>query len=119
MTSIRNFLVTNLLLSVVIITSLTMVANFFLENKELQNQLDIKLAESAFAIQAFMSQTPSSEELERIQKNIDSISIVHHPVVYHKDAKFFVNSNEAFRFQVNNRYGVVVLHSAAPLPPAF
>jgi two-component system, OmpR family, sensor histidine kinase QseC len=119
MTSIRNFLVTNLLLSVIIITSLTMVANFFLENKELQNQLDIKLAESAFAIQAFMSQTPSAEELEHIQNNIDSISVVHHPVVYHKDAKFFANSHETFRFQVNNRYGLAILHSAAALPPIF
>ncbi len=117
--SIRNFLITNLLLSVILITSLSMVANFFIENKDLQNHLDQKLVESAFAIQAFMSQTPPPEELERIQKNIDSLSTVRYPIKLHNKSNFFSNTQEEFRFQVNNKYGQIILHSATPLPASF
>src|SRR5262249_20861139 len=118
--SIRNFLIINLLLSVILITSLSMIANFFLVNKDLQDNLDEKLTQSAFAIQAFMSQTPSIESLNRIQANIDAIPSIHYPIQFHKQASYFSSYFiEPFQFEVRTAKGKLVLHSATLLPPNF
>lgn len=121
MVSIRNFLLINLLLSVVLITSLNMLANFFLANKDLQNGLDNKLMESAFTIQAFMSQSPSSSELKNIQSHMDTLAPLYYPFKSHqaKNAKQFPMLHQAFQFQVMDNEGKILLSSPVPLPPTF
>jgi two-component system sensor histidine kinase QseC len=117
--SIRNFLLLNLLLSVVLITALNMLANFFLENKDLQNDLDNKLTESAFAIQAFISQAPTKAELQNIQDNIDTLSSLYYPFKLHTYTQHFRSPHQAFQFQVSQENSEILLTSAIPLPPTF
>ncbi len=117
--SIRKFLLLNLLLSIVLITSLNMLANFFLENKDLETHLDDKLTESAFAIQAFMSQTPSQSDLRTIQDNIDTLSILHYPFKLQRGEQYFSSPHDAFQFQVLGEGGKLLLKSAVSLPPSF
>lgn len=116
--SIRNFLLINLLLSVVLITSLTMITNFFLENKDMQISLDEKLTESAYAIQAFMSQSPSTTELANVQKNIDTLANIQYPFALHKHSPY-LQSHQAFEFLVLTPEGKPLLQSALPLPAPF
>lgn len=73
--SIRTFLLLNLLLSVTLITALTIIGSMFLEHKDLQGHLDMKLTESAFTLNALVSHPLASLEKEIIQKRIDSIPL--------------------------------------------
>src|SRR5262245_54805438 len=117
--SIRNFLLINLLLSVVLITSLNMLSNFFFENRGLQNDLDNKLTGSAYAIQTFMSQSPTHAELQDIQEDIDTLSSLYYPFKIHQYKQHFYAPPHAFQFQASDNKGKILLTSAVPLPPTF
>ncbi|MFT3741410.1 MAG: ATP-binding protein [Gammaproteobacteria bacterium] len=117
-TSIRNFLVINLLLCVILITSLGMLTNLFIENRDLQNHLDNKLTQSAYAIQAFISQSPTPAELTTIQKNINSVATLNHPFALHTHVDT-VMPIEAFQFQIRDKQNQLLLKSASPLPSPF
>lgn len=117
--SIKTFLLTNLLLCVIFITSLALLASFLLENRDLQAHLDNKLIQSAFSIQAFMDQNPTPEELQRIQDNIDAIATIQYPISFQKHTKTFFSSYEAFQFQVLDANNDFLLASSTPLPPPF
>ncbi|HVV69728.1 MAG TPA: ATP-binding protein [Gammaproteobacteria bacterium] len=118
-TSIRNFLVINLLLCVILITSLSLLTNLFLENRDLQGHLDNKLTESAFAIQAFMSQSNTPEELRSIQQHINSLSSGQYPFALHQLNKENNGDHEAFGFEVLDQNNQPLLRSTTPLPAAF
>lgn len=113
-TSIRNFLVINLLLCVILISAFSMLANLLLENKDLQGHLDNKLTQSAFAIQAFMTQSNTPEELRSIQQNINATPMLHYPFSFHKHAL-----TEAFQFRVLDQNNQLLLQSSAQLPASF
>lgn len=117
--SIRNFLLINLVLCVVLITSLSLLANLFLENHDLQRHLDEKLTQSAFAIQAFMSQPTSPEELKRIQQNINVTSNLYHPFTIRKYTSELTSVSNAFQFQVLDKDNKLLLQSSTSLPPTF
>ncbi len=78
--SIRRFLLANLLLSVALITTLGMLTSLFLEHKDVKSHLDEKLMQSAFAIQAFLREPPTSTELKAIQSNINAIPNLQSPI---------------------------------------
>lgn len=117
--SIRNFLLTNLLLCVIFITSLTLLASFLLENRDLQAHLDNKLIQAVFSIQAFIDQTPTPQELQRIQENIDAISSIQYPITFQQRTKSFFSSYEAFQFEVLDPQNNFLLGSNTPLPSPF
>lgn len=66
-TSIRRFLLINLLLSIVITSSLTAIGNYFLEHDDVQRHLDLQLAQSAYFFQTLMN-SASSNQFSMIQK---------------------------------------------------
>jgi two-component system sensor histidine kinase QseC len=117
--SIKTFLLTNLLLCVIFITSLALLTSFLLENRDLQAHLDNKLIQSAFSIQAFMDQNPTPEELQRIQDNINSIATIQYPISFQEHTKSFFSSYEAFQFQVLDAENNFLLESSTPIPPPF
>lgn len=72
--SIRTFLLINLLLGVTLITSFAVIANLFLEHKEVQNYLDKQLAYKTATIQAFMEGViDDPPQLAQVQQKINQI----------------------------------------------
>ena len=71
--SIRTFLLINLLLSVILITSLAIVGNLFLTHKDIQNNLDSTLVISAKRINAIVGIHLPSKDILTVQENLDSI----------------------------------------------
>ena len=69
--SIRTFLLINLLLSVTLITSLAIIGNLFLAHGDIQTQLDIQLVRTTLQMQALFSDGLEGRQLTVVQKNIE------------------------------------------------
>lgn len=103
--SIRTFLLINLLLGVTLITSFAVIANLFLEHKEVQNYLDKQLAYKTATIQAFISSAATKPgELQDIQKKINNIGQLN--ILPEKFPEF-----EEVKFQVWNRNKQLILRT--------
>ena len=71
-TSIRTFLLINLLLSVTLITSLAIIGNLFLAHKDIQTQLDAQLMRTTIQLDAFLSVPLTSDNFTTIQQTLNS-----------------------------------------------
>ena len=71
--SIRTFLLINLLLTVIIITSLAIFGNLFLAHQDVQGELDAQLSRTSKLIQVFISNT-SSDNLKEMQNKFNKIT---------------------------------------------
>ncbi|KTD73574.1 ATP-binding protein [Legionella tucsonensis] len=113
--SIRKFLLINLLLAITITTTLTAIGNYYLDQKDIQDHLDSLMAVSALSYQALLGddlhQRPLAkiqEALETIPKKIDT---------YYQ--KRFLNEEppenylNKFNFQVWTNGGKLLLHSSS------
>lgn len=69
--SIRTFLLINLLLSITLITSLSIIGNLFLEHRELQLHLDARLTQAAFTIESFTSHQIRPGDYLPLQKAVN------------------------------------------------
>lgn len=118
--SIRTFLLVNLLLSVTLSTSLAIIGNVFLEHKEFQTHLDSQLTLSAYTIQSFLDEDASDAEINEIQQNIDQAPNFLANIDYDIDqqVKTLNTLLKSIQFQVWNIDNVQILHSyAAPNIP--
>lgn len=88
--SIRTFLLVNLLLSVTLSTSIAIIGNIFLEHKEFQTQLDSQLTLAAYTIQSFLDEDSTKEEIMEIQESINQMP------------NFFVNMHYSPNKQLSN-----------------
>lgn len=116
-TSIRTFLLVNLLLSVTLSTSLAIIGNVFLEHTEFQTQLDSQLALSAYTIQAFLDEEASNNEIMEIQQSIDEVPNFLANIDYdiNQQIKTLNTLLKSIQFQVWNQDDEMILHSyAAP-----
>ena len=116
-TSIRTFLLVNLLLSVTLSTSLAIIGNVFLEHTEFQTQLDSQLALSAYTIQAFLDEEASNNEIKEIQQSIDEVPNFLANIDYdiNQQIKTLNTLLKSIQFQVWNQDDEMILHSyAAP-----
>ena len=117
--SIRTFLLINLLLCVTLITSLAIIGNLFLEHSNLQNHLDTQLSIMGFTLQAFAEEDIiQHDEISEIQDNINSIpgflAELHGKIKGQKFKKVI----EKIQFQVWKKDGTLLLRSyGAPQTP--
>ena len=72
--SIRTFLLINLLLSVILITSLAIVGNLFLTHKDIQTNLDSTLIISAKRINAIIGIDLPKTKISTIQDKLNTIN---------------------------------------------
>lgn len=108
--SIRTFLLINLLLSVTLITSFAVIANLFLEHKEVQSYLDQQLAVKAFNIQAFISgYLTNRSQLQEVQKKISNV-----PQLTDQSLKQQFPNYEELQFQIWDKEGKLLVSSATP-----
>ena len=118
--SIRKFLLINLLVAIVITTSLTAIGNYYLDQKDIKEHLDTLMAVSALSYQALLGDDLHERPLSKIQSNLDQVTkkietYYPQPHLYEKPADYFIDK---FNFQVWTNGGRLLLHSAsAPKMP--
>ncbi|STX53724.1 ATP-binding protein [Legionella geestiana] len=118
--SIRKFLLINLLLAITVTTTLTAIGNYYLDQKDIQDHLDSLMAISTLSYQALLGDDLHERPLEKIQKSIDTIP---QRVSDFYEERFLndhlpVNYLNKFNFQVWTNGGRLLLHSAsAPTIP--
>ncbi|RUR07501.1 ATP-binding protein [Legionella sp. km772] len=118
--SIRKFLLINLLLAITITTTLTAIGNYYLDQKDIQDHLDTLMAVSALSYQALLGDDLHQRPLLKIQNNLETIP--QRINTYYQ--KRFLNDEppenylNKFNFQVWTNGGKLLLHSStAPKIP--
>lgn len=118
--SIRKFLLINLLLAIAITTTLNALGNYYLDQKDIEDHLDTLMAISALSYQALLGDDLHQRSLVTIQNSLETIpsiisnyyqknSILDEPPEHYLDK---------FNFQVWSNGGTLLLHSAnAPKIP--
>ena len=116
--SIRTFLLINLLLSATLITSLAIVGNLFLAHDDIQKHLNIVLSQTTTNISTLFRTKPSAQVLQKMQYNIDhpnTENIKLWDKTLNNKAK---PSDSTTEFQVWDKEGNLILHSKnAPSEP--
>lgn len=118
--SIRKFLLINLLLALTITTTLTAIGNYYLDQKDIQEHLDTLMAVSALSYQSLLGDDVKQRPLNKIQDSLETIPETIDNLYKHK----FLNDLppkdylDKFNFQVWTNGGQLLLHSStAPKVP--
>lgn len=118
--SIRKFLLINLLLAITITTTLTAIGNYYLDQKDIQNHLDTLMAISALSYQALLGDDLHQRPLVKIQ---DALETIPQQIETYYQKRFLngeapANYMDKFNFQVWSNGEKLLLHSsAAPKVP--
>lgn len=118
--SIRKFLLINLLLAITITTSLTAIGNYYLDQKDIQEHLDTLMAISALSYQALLGDDLHQRPLDKIQQSLDTIpktveTYYQRPLLDEEPPEHYLDK---FNFQVWTNGGRLLLHSSrAPKMP--
>lgn len=118
--SIRKFLLINLLLAITITTTLTAIGNYYLDQKDIQEHLDTLMAISALSYQALLGDDLHQRPLIKIQ---DALEVIPQKIENYYQRRFLndlppKNYLNKFNFQVWTNGGKLLLHSAtAPKIP--
>ncbi|MDF2867209.1 MAG: two-component sensor histidine kinase [Gammaproteobacteria bacterium] len=111
--SIRKFLLINLFMAVIIISSLTIVGSYYLAHKDIRRYMDSLLVQATLICQGLINKDVSDEHLDEIQQQLDAIPAQ----ISHFTSQIANNSlkshySNRFQFQVWDKNGKVLLHSA-------
>ncbi|MCX7117604.1 MAG: ATP-binding protein [Legionellales bacterium] len=118
--SIRKFLLINLLLAITITTTLTAIGNYYLDQKDIQDHLDALMAISGLSYQALLGDDLHQRPLTKIQHTLDTIphtveNYYMQPPLNEEPQEHFLDK---FNFQVWSDGGKLLLHSSnAPKIP--
>ena len=115
--SIRKFLLINLLLAIAITTTLTAIGNYYLDEQDIQEHLDTLMAVSALSYEALLGDDVHHRPLDEIQDSLDRIP----QKIKNQYKNSFLNDlppqnyMSKFDFQVWTNQGKLLLHSLDPL----
>src|SRR3989338_2274227 len=113
-TSIRTFLLINLLLSITMITSLAIIGNLFVEHKDLRQHLDSQLTLIGMTIQALVNSDIHTRNLKQIQNQIDHVPGLMDQFNYQSKSESSLDPvYEMIQFQIYDKSGKLLLHSSA------
>lgn len=118
--SIRKFLLINLLLAITITTTLTAIGNYYLDQKDIQEHLDTLMAISALSYQALLGEDVHQRPLHKIQTALETIpekvgTYYQQPTLDNEPPEHYLDK---FNFQVWTDGGRLILHSSnAPKIP--
>jgi len=118
--SIRKFLLINLLLALTITTTLTAIGNYYLDQKDIQEHLDTLMAVSALSYQSLLGDDVRKRPLGKIQDSLELIpqsidNLYKHKFLNDLPPKSYLDK---FNFQVWTNGGQLLLHSStAPKVP--
>jgi two-component system sensor histidine kinase QseC len=111
--SIRKFLLINLLLAITITTTLTAIGNYYLDQKDIQEHLDTLMAVSALSYQALLGDDLHQRPLPQIQDALQTIPKKVEHYYKNRDLTELPSKNylDKFNFQVWSKDGKLLLHS--------
>ncbi len=112
-TSIRKFLLINLLLAISITTTLTAIGNYYLDQKDIQEHLDTLMAVSALSYQALLGHDIYQRPLHSIQQNLNLIPQKIELYYQHRSLNELPPAHylNKFNFQVWAKNHQLLLHS--------
>ncbi|GGI80630.1 ATP-binding protein [Legionella impletisoli] len=113
--SIRKFLLINLLLAITITTTLTAIGNYYLDQKDIQEHLDTLMAVSALSYQALLGDDVHQRPLSKIQTSLNNIpkkvkTYFEHPLIKDDAPEHYLDK---FSFQVWTDGGKLLLQSSS------
>ena len=113
--SIRKFLLVNLLLAITITTTLTAIGNYYLDQKDIQEHLDTLMAVSALSYQALLGDDLHQRPLFKIQDTLETIpkkveTYYQRPLINDESPEHYLDK---FNFQVWTDGGKLLLHSSS------
>jgi two-component system, OmpR family, sensor histidine kinase QseC len=113
--SIRKFLVVNLLVWITIATTLTVIGNYILDQRDIERHLDSLLGQSGLVFQALIGSDFTKRDLIQTQEQLDQIPIIVHQM-YRSGKNQNISLEDKFQFQVWDQQGNLLVHSVnAPL----
>ncbi len=108
--SIRNYLLVHLLLGILIITVLSALANYVLDERAISHHLDQWLSESSLTFQALIGEDLSNRDLKHIQQLINTIPLQSQNIFQGQQSQ--ANTFEGkFQFQVWDKQDHLLLHT--------
>lgn len=98
--SIRKFLLINLLLAITLTTTLTAIANYYWDRKDIERHMDSLMAISALSYQALLNHPANKHKLGQIQKALDDIPLkiseAHTPYLKNYNFRILSKDGELF-----------------------
>ncbi len=112
-TSIRKFLLINLLFAIGITTTLTAIGNYYLDQKDIEAHLDTLMAVSGLSYDALLGANPNRRALDSIQSSLQHIpqKMNAHLPPLNADQPSMEEYVNRFGFQVWSERGQELLHS--------
>lgn len=116
--SIRKFLLINLLLSITITTTLTVVGNYILDQKDIQHHLDSLLSQSGLSFQALIGYDINTRDLIKMQNQLNTVPKLAKQHYENIENPFDYSYEDKFQFQIWDKEGNLLIHSAnSPIEP--
>lgn len=113
--SIRKFLVLNLLIWITIATTLTVIGNYILDQRDIERHLDSLLGQSGLVFQALIGNDFTKRDLIKIQAQLDEIPAIVNQM-YRSGNNQNISLEDKFQFQVWDPQENLLVHSVnAPL----
>ncbi len=113
--SIRKFLVINLLIWITLATTLTVIGNYILDQRDIEQHLDSLLGQSGLVFQALISDDFKLRDLAHVQRQLNEIPTIVRQISRSGRNKN-INLEDKFQFQVWDQQGNLLVHSVnAPL----
>lgn len=113
--SIRRRLLAFLLIAVLLVLTLVIFGNYFLDKRDIESHMDLFLSQSGLAFQALVSDNIDLKNANKIQQRLNTIPASSR--IYYTKEK--ISFNEKFQFQIWNFNNTkLLIHSVnAPLQP--
>ena len=117
--SIRKFLLLNLLLAIMATTSIAALGNYYLDQQDIQNNLDSLLGQAAISLQTLVSSDVQKRDLNRVQQDLNTIPTLVKGFLAEGKLNYLQPLyTKSYAFQVWKSDGKLLLHSAsAPIYP--
>ena len=113
--SIRKFLVLNLLIWITLATALTVIGNYIVDQRDIEQHLDSLLGQSGLVFQALIGEDFKTRNLTKVQEQLNEIPTMLQQM-YRSAKNKNVSLEDKFQFQVWNQSGNLLIHSVnAPL----
>lgn len=108
--SIRKFLVLNLLIWITIATTLTLIGNYILDQRDIERHLDSLLGQSGLVFQALIGKDFNKRDLIKTQQQLDEIPAIVNQM-YRAGTNQNISLEDKFQFQVWDQQGNLLVHS--------
>ena len=112
--SIRKFLLFNLLLTIIVTTTLSAIGNYYLDQQEIHKNQDNLLSQATFAFQAFLDGNDAKVvQVKHIQQQLNAIpnQIKQFINADSIDKESIIENDNRYQFQLWNNQNKLLLHS--------